>query len=152
MLHLCRIVKATGAEIVLSTAWRLEKSAKERLVQQMTSWGLRPPIGQTPSMGPIENAVVRLFAGKHDNTRPAEITAWLAANHHHVAFPRWVAIDDIDMRAELDPHMVCTDNRVGMTANDADRAILILNNDRPCRCDLCGIRLATSWGPVCDME
>lgn len=136
--QLCRIVKATNASIVLSTAWRLVPVAKAFLEAQMTVWGLEQPIGETPELRkPSDNIFLRYCGGVKGSMRPGEIMAWLNTNMEMVDVPRWVAIDDIDMTAELDPHMVKTDKRVGLTQEDADRAIWTLNSDEPCHCQLC---------------
>lgn len=41
---------------------------------------------------------------------------------------RWVALDDMDMTAQLGSHMVLTDPDCGMNYRDAKLAISILNN------------------------
>jgi len=140
VFQLCRIIQATRADIVLSTAWRLVPVAKAFLETQMRNWGLRPPIDVTPefSTKTAESLFWRLF-GIKGTVRPGEIAAWLADNADLVDFPRWVAIDDIDMTVQLDPHMVKTNKRVGLTQEDADRAIRKLNSERPCDCELCAL-------------
>merc|ERR1719199_946610 len=101
VFQLCRIVQATGADIVLSTAWRLVPVAKACLEKQMRTWGLQAPIDDTPEFpDKYENFIWR-FCGIKGTVRPGEIAAWLADNAEMVDFPRWVAIDDIDMTAEL---------------------------------------------------
>merc|ERR1719482_1715796 len=78
-----------------------------------------------------------LLCGIQGTVRPGEIASWLRDNADIVDFPHWVAIDDIDMRDELDPHMVKTNKRIGLTQKDADHAIWKLNSPEPCACDLC---------------
>jgi len=137
VFQLCRIVQATRADIVLSTAWRLVPMAKACLEAQMATWGLQAPIDATPEFPDKYDNLIWRFCGIKGTVRPGEIAAWLACNADMVDFPRWVAIDDIDMTAELRPHMVKTNKRVGLTQKDADRAIRKLNSQEPCECELC---------------
>mmetsp|Transcript_132492 Transcript_132492/g.247790 ORF Transcript_132492/g.247790 Transcript_132492/m.247790 type:complete len:208 (+) Transcript_132492:150-773(+) len=137
VFELCRIVQATNASIVLSTAWRLVPAASAFLQAQMALWGLMPPIGETPELAKPPDNIFFRYCGMKGSMRPGEITAWLSSNLDMVDFPRWVAIDDIDMTAELDPHMVRTNKRIGLTPADADRAIWTLNSNELCDCRLC---------------
>eukprot|EP00927_Polykrikos_kofoidii_P005952 TRINITY_DN12398_c0_g2_i1.p1 TRINITY_DN12398_c0_g2~~TRINITY_DN12398_c0_g2_i1.p1 ORF type:complete len:200 (+),score=41.48 TRINITY_DN12398_c0_g2_i1:147-746(+) len=134
---LAQIIKATSAEIVLSTAWRLQPTAKTLLEQQLQLAGLPRPIGCTPEVIRHGSKKMWKFCGVQVSTRALEIEAWLSEHMHLVDFPRWVAIDDIDMRAELEHHMVLTDRTVGLTQKDAARAIRKLNCEYPCDCRMC---------------
>eukprot|EP00435_Cladocopium_sp_Y103_P036346 s1879_g9.t1 len=44
------VVKATGASICLSTAWRLDPSARRFVEEKLREFGLGPPIGRTPNL------------------------------------------------------------------------------------------------------
>mmetsp|Transcript_101347 Transcript_101347/g.217033 ORF Transcript_101347/g.217033 Transcript_101347/m.217033 type:complete len:205 (-) Transcript_101347:17-631(-) len=138
MQQLRYILQATGAEVVLSTSWRLLPFAKEMLEEQMKHWGLRRPIGCTPEAAPARlRKLWRLCGTKGRRARPGEIATWLCEHEEHVDFPRWVAIDDIDMTEELDKHMVRTNKHVGLTLQDAEHAIRWLNSMEECYCDIC---------------
>lgn len=140
VFQLCRIIQATGADIVLSTAWRLVPMAKKFLEAQMTTWGLHAPIDVTPQFSEVSaEGLLFKLCGVRGTVRPGEIKSWLETNEDLVDFPHWVAIDDIDMTAELDPHMVKTNKRVGLSQEDADRAIRILNSPHHCDCELCSL-------------
>jgi len=138
MKELCRIVKETGAAICLSTSWRLVPVALEFLIKQLHTWGLPPHIGCTPQANKIEHAFWQ-FCGEQGPARPKEIISWLADHKSSIDFPRWVAIDDIDMTDELKPHFVHTDKRAGLTPFDADHAIGVLNSVGICDCEICSV-------------
>merc|ERR1712072_1238761 len=107
----------------MGTAWRLHPMTKAILETQMAAWGLSPPIDATPEFPPNSNAnFMWRFCGVKGTVRPGEIAAWLTYHAEMVDFPRWVAIDDIDMTDQLDPHMVKTNKNIGLTQEDADRA------------------------------
>ncbi|CAL1159582.1 unnamed protein product [Cladocopium goreaui] len=57
------VVKATGAAICLSTAWRLDPSARRFVEEKLREFGLGPPIGRTPNLAQFH--------------RSREILAWV---------------------------------------------------------------------------
>mmetsp|Transcript_32295 Transcript_32295/g.66578 ORF Transcript_32295/g.66578 Transcript_32295/m.66578 type:complete len:169 (+) Transcript_32295:77-583(+) len=107
MEQLRRIVEASGAQVVLSSTWRLSpvhmRQATERL--EAVSMLLKPQ-GETPNL--------------QRHGRAAEIRAWL--DDHPCE--RWVAIDDLPLDEELPAeHVVRTEPFRGLTAEAACEAI-----------------------------
>mmetsp|Transcript_91914 Transcript_91914/g.213639 ORF Transcript_91914/g.213639 Transcript_91914/m.213639 type:complete len:210 (-) Transcript_91914:89-718(-) len=116
--QLKRVVDATRARIVLSTAWRLSQTFAGRVLNELVEFGLPSPISATPSLCPW-----------HSDGRALEIRAWLVAHALLVEHDRWVAIDDIPLSPDLPcEHVVTTDAEVGLTEELADCAIAKLNN------------------------
>ncbi len=93
------LVRETGAQVVLSSAWRGEKVTRW-ILQVFRSWGLgaAEPKDVTPSL--------------RDEPRGAEIAAWRAAHLHRGPF---VIIDDDSDMADLSPHLVQTFFETGLT-------------------------------------
>lgn len=108
--QLNRITDATGAAIVLSSCWRVGRTAVE-CRELMTGWGVVGKVlGRTGEMA---------------EARGYEIGAWLAAYPRPVdAFV--IIDDDKDMTTFMD-HLIRTDFREGLTPFNADAAITYLN-------------------------
>ena len=105
-----RVVKETGAELVLSSAWRREglKFCREKFRQ----WGVEAPlIGRTTISMP--NA-----------PRGLEIADWL---DKHAPQANFVILDDTDDMAHLKHRLIQTDFDRGLTQADARRAIRLLD-------------------------
>ena len=113
--RLNRILSATGANVVLSTAWR--------------AWGVDY----------VRDYLVRAgfkFPGRIiDKTcdlalapRGWEIYSWL---REHPEVKRFAIVDDWDEMEWMKPRHVHTDGAIGMTDADADRLIRLLREDRP---------------------
>lgn len=105
-----RLVKATGAWVVLSSTWRKSHTAfqmEERLISAGMDNTVRL-VGTTP-----------VFGGK----RRAEIASWIV--EHPKLVDKFVIIDD-DSDADIEGHFVNTDGTVGLTEQDVDDAIKIL--------------------------
>lgn len=107
--RLRKIVVATGAKIVLSSAWRHYPKSLPYL------WEHCGPtvecVGQTDYYP--------------DSDRGAEIATWL---DEHPEVDKFVILDD---REDMDPHMdrlVHTDYAVGLTEEDKQLAIKMLNS------------------------
>lgn len=110
--ELARIVRATGARIVLSSTWRLNAIQHEAVDSVLRQWGLPQTIGATPRLA---------VAGG----RSMEILAWLAENSTDRQ-ATWVAIDDMNMPT-LGDKLILTDKDDGLTRHDARLAITMLN-------------------------
>jgi hypothetical protein len=116
-----RITDATGAKIVISSTWRLGQSPEAaRLLRE---WGATGEIiGVTPDLsckvGEETNGIwVTTCRGK-------EISAWLSEN-----LPEsFVILDDDDDMDELKPFLIQTPFEIGLTEDDADKAIEMLNS------------------------
>lgn len=120
--NLRRIIEKTDAQIVVSSSWR--HLGLERIREIWTSWGLPGEIvGCTPGVW---------GDGRIFDTRGEEIQQWLDENVDDEY--AYVVIDDMsdseaiegqeDNWIEVDPHC-------GISYNDADYAIKILNKNDP---------------------
>lgn len=128
--HLNRIVQATGAIIVISSTWRKLHSLPhiERLLHYRGFSHKGRIIGATPDLqgGFMTPAFAKFiqenpeYRHRYSNTRGNEIQAWLDAVP---GVQSLVILDDDDDMAHLSPLLVKTDNRIGLTSEDADRAI-----------------------------
>ena len=124
--NLKRIVEETGADIVMSSSWKCMGLSQ---VQEM--WSVRnlpgKIIGITPSSGNDET----LLDDDTDSIdrfhiRGEEIKEWLKQHGKHVS--HYVIIDDMDnMLSEHQSHYIQTNPEEGITENDAEKAITILN-------------------------
>ncbi|CEM33400.1 unnamed protein product [Vitrella brassicaformis CCMP3155] len=112
MRELKRIVDETGCDIVFSSSWRNYKANCALASDKLLSHGVPMWISATPSIS--------------FEQRSLEVSRWLEANP---SVDRYVILDDIDFSFD-DPNFVKTDPRTGLTSEDADRAIAILNGDR----------------------
>ena len=112
MAALAYILRATGASVILSSTWR-ETGPQRRAVDAMLlRHGLPASLGVTPRLSTLEGG------------RAAEILAW-AAERDDIS---WVAIDDLDLTADLPSEFfVQTDPGRGLTMADAERAIALLS-------------------------
>ncbi|CAJ1354893.1 unnamed protein product [Effrenium voratum] len=113
MEALALIVRETGAQIVLSSTWRLwaERTGRDAVDKALTRYGLPKTSGQTPDL-------------KCNSGRPAEIFAYLKEKD----VDSWIALDDMDMQADLGARCIVTPAKTGMRQKDARRAIAILND------------------------
>lgn len=115
MENLQRLVKSTGAELVLSSTWRLPDERTysmqhmANLKRRLAAYGLSLS-GETPSG----------HFYRHD-----EINAWLEA---HPEVTGYVILDDVNdgFVEENYRRLVLTDEIVGLTAEDVEKAIKIL--------------------------
>lgn len=118
MANLKEIVDATGCKVVLSSTWRTTTKSTARVNKELRSAGIPACVCATAQKFPEEQ-------------RDLEIKAWLQENPAR----RWVAIDDLPM-FQLREHYIGIIPEDGLTKNDAQRAIRILNglmsgNKRP---------------------
>lgn len=105
-----RIVKSTGCKIVVSSSWR--SNGIDFLNEVFKMVGLPEVHDITP----------HALQWRH---RGSEIKSWLD-NHKDVT--SYVIIDDMDIVLDNQrKHFVQTDTNTGITREDADRAIEILN-------------------------
>lgn len=112
--QLNRVIEATGAKIVVSSAWRLTFEITQ-LRELLNWWGVKGEvIGKTPN-------IIEGWARRGD-----EIEAWLVL-HPGEEVDAFVIIDDNDdMGKSLMPYLVQTDFGAGLTAADADKVIAML--------------------------
>lgn len=126
--RLNRIVRETGAHIVLSSTWRYGLKAVE-CRELLSDWGVMGKvIGPTPRlMKPkqFSGQVIEVSA-----TRGAEIAKWLETEGERHGVDSFVILDDDSDMDELTRHLILTQFEAGLTSADADRAIEMLTATR----------------------
>lgn len=117
--ELKRIINETGCQIVISSDWRLRGNV-ESLREGFEAFELPNWLGVTPELG---------MNNSFNGNRGREIEAWLAGaatDGHNIE--SFAIVDDnpwmLDSQASV---FVQTSDTQGMTRNDADRLIRILN-------------------------
>lgn len=129
-----RLLRETGARIVVSSTWRIgplvqrgEAAAVAQMDEILTLEGMPPGlvVGVTPDGAqPIPGQPEHSVGGRiwyHAVPRRDEIARWRAA---HPEVTAWVALDD---DGDAGPeNLIHCDDCVGLTEADADAAIAIL--------------------------
>ena len=133
MEALNRITDLTGAEIVVSSAWRHEHTLNG-LRKVLSDWGVT---------GEVVDVTPSHLLGPHDPEegrnllvpRIVEIAWWLKKEPGKIG--GFVIIDDNDPqegcdfdrpRPDMVPHMVLTETAIGLTETLADAAISVLKS------------------------
>lgn len=134
--ELNRIVKVTGAVVVLSSSWRHAHSMTHmnRMLQFRGFKGFLigatpelPHGSQTPAFTAFLQANPEHWTGRV-NCRGNEIQAWLDSMAKVVS--KFVILDDDSDMAHLEPFLVKTPYETGLTPELADKAIEMLSVDR----------------------
>lgn len=109
-----RIVEATGAEIVISSTWRHHYNVEKfKEMFKLYDWDA-PVIDMTP---------------KGYRGRGLEVNGWLSEHKDEVK--SYVIIDDVDQfLSDQKPRYVQTTMMCGITEENAERAIKILNEEQ----------------------
>mmetsp|Transcript_25749 Transcript_25749/g.60118 ORF Transcript_25749/g.60118 Transcript_25749/m.60118 type:complete len:279 (-) Transcript_25749:168-1004(-) len=120
MKVLAEIVNTTGAEIVLSSSWRLWAKGVGRAAVDaaLVKHGMAKTIGQTPS-----TAARAYNSNSRMRGRAAEIVEWLHTEAQCHPEVRWVVLDDMDMTEDVGSHMILTDPLSGLQRHNAEQAI-----------------------------
>lgn len=110
-----KILDNTGADIVVSSSWRLIHGID--LNKVLFQFGLInfKCLGPTPDL-------------KGDNQRGDEITEWFKMQSIDPSNTRFVIIDDNDDMGELLPFLIRTNWEDGLSFDLADRAIRLLRS------------------------
>ncbi len=122
---LAKIIKETGAEIVISSSWK-----NLGLVEVQNMWKRRKLPGKIIDVTPdymSDELLLKADAANMDylHERGSEIQGWLLLHGHEVS--RYVIIDDMDdILPKQQSHFVQTNPEVGISEEDADKAIKIL--------------------------
>ena len=125
--NLAHIVKETGASIVISSSWKFLGMTK---LKEM--WNIRNLPGGLLDITPNTVSDEMLLNANLDDMklgvcRGNEIKEWLSK--HKVEVSNYVIIDDFDdLLPEQMGHAVITNTLIGISENDANNAITILNN------------------------
>ena len=126
--NLRRVVDETGAGIVISSSWKCMG-----LSQMEDMWDERNLPGKVVGITPNSVSDELLLDTDIDSMelfhiRGEEIKEWLTKHGKHVS--HYVIIDDMDnMLPEQQSHFVQTNPEVGITEDDANKAIVILNKE-----------------------
>ena len=124
--NLKKILDETGADIVISSSW---KSFGLSELEDM--WQDRGLPGKLIGITPNSVSDEMLLNAEFDNLelfsiRGMEIKEWLDKHGKNVS--HYVIIDDMDnFLSSQKSHFIQTDPEVGITEEDADKAIKILN-------------------------
>lgn len=122
--ELNRVVRETGATIVLSSTWRI--FGKPTLDEKFKEWGIEAPIRDfTPDLVRRNDARAEQGRILIAATRGAEIASWLRCNGNPEQFA--IVDDDADMD-DLKPQLVRTNFNEGLTREKADELIQKLSN------------------------
>ncbi len=125
--NLKRIVDKTGADIVLTSSWKCIG-----LTELRKMWKSRNLPGNIIDVTPTRYSDEELWTIDIDdveleNSRGYEIKEWLLRHGKQVG--TYAIIDDMyEMLSEQQSRLVLTNSEKGLTADDADRVILLLNS------------------------
>ena len=143
ILNLKELVEKTGAEIILSSSWRVLFNSLRRLMDRLGKVGLHIS-GLTPdgvSWKWIENHNLKPSAKYRDTytnwegkkidittDRGAEIFKWLS---DHKEVESFVILDDedFDIKNYFPDKLIKTNFKTGLTKENVEKAIQILNNN-----------------------
>eukprot|EP00930_Biecheleria_cincta_P072539 TRINITY_DN5991_c0_g1_i2.p1 TRINITY_DN5991_c0_g1~~TRINITY_DN5991_c0_g1_i2.p1 ORF type:complete len:309 (-),score=64.00 TRINITY_DN5991_c0_g1_i2:62-988(-) len=111
-----QILAATGAGVVLSSSWRLDREGIQEVNDRMRETGLKELVDLTPAPKAPLNEI---------GNRDIDIQKWVAKHAEEVGWgERWLTLDDLDLTASLgEAHVVTTDGEVGLTPAKASEAI-----------------------------
>lgn len=101
------IIDATGANVVITSTWRMSAVQMTHLLDQLAHFGIRP-IAVTPRL---------------NKERGDEISAWM----QHYGVESYVILDDDSDMGEHMDHLVQTSFEHGLQHEHVERAIEILN-------------------------
>lgn len=125
--NLKRIVEETGADIVISSSWKLwGLDAMQRM------WIRRGLPGKVIDITPNTESDEMLLSVDLDYMdipaiKGSEIKEWLSTNGNDVT--HYAILDDLpDLLPEQESHFVQTDPRIGITEEDAEQIIKILTD------------------------
>lgn len=145
-----RLCRETGATPVMSTAWRLKRESRRELMVQLLEHGVPMPLGCTPRIhGPRGNEVLWWLQQNTVNVfqdqdvgygelreEEGEFTEAEYVLPARIRVRQFVVLDDRNFRTSVhgghhrhllvEGHFVHTDTRVGLTAEDAEEARLLL--------------------------
>lgn len=126
--NLKRIVEETGADIVISSSWKCMG-----LTQMEDMWNDRNLPGKIIGITPNSVSDELLLHADIDSMelfhiRGEEIKEWLSKHGKRVS--NYAIIDDMDnMLPEQQSHFVQINPEVGITKEDSEKAIIILNKE-----------------------
>jgi len=124
---LARLVKNTGAEIILHSGWRfwfddgMNPLTKEsRILSDMLHTVGISLAGKTPDHSTEEIRKTKSFS----LVKAGEILEWL---DEHREVEKWIVLDDLDLHNEvIKKHQIMTDPSIGLTEEDIQKAYCLL--------------------------
>lgn len=113
------ILEKTGAEIVVSSDWKLHANLEEMGNYYEQQGIIKKPIGFTQNLGDFDRDSAGLYSWKgwNERARCLEIQKYLSDNP---AIEKWVAVDDLSMGKDflgeggLDNFVICKRSREGI--------------------------------------
>lgn len=120
-----RILRETGAEIVVSSDWKNHATLDEMSQLYLKSGIFKTPIDYTPNTSDFDpQHRVYLWRGLNAEARAVEINKWVADNKPE----KWVAVDDLDMSKDLKNFVYTPKPSEGIKQSGiADKIIAFLN-------------------------
>lgn len=113
--NLREIVEKTNAQIVISSTWRITHPVEQFLEMfKIYGWDNAPVIDKTERLGRRRGYEIQKYLNDHP-----EITSYVILD------------DNTDMLDEQKEHFVKTDEKVGLTIKNANKAIDILGRINP---------------------
>lgn len=141
MPQLVKILRTTGARVVLTSTWRLYPARLKNVEDKFAENGLPPLIGSTPSnnFGDRSGEILDWLVSA---TEPEGSTGFFCLQKRSSAdaasLPQWIVLDDDELSglkgAKASSHHVRTSPK-GLTEEDADRAIGLLMQLPPAQTD-----------------
>ena len=107
--RLNRVLSATGAQVVVSSTWRIGMTVPE----------LQALLAEVGFAGVVCGMAPRLHV-----ERGTEIRAWL---DEHAPDASFVILDDGEAFGDLEPRVVRTDPAIGLSDADCERAVALLS-------------------------
>ncbi len=122
------VIDQTGAVVVMSSGWRLwfdenmmpEDGYSQYLYDILCEFNIKL-FGKTPDFSTAEIRTRKTFS----HVKAKEIIAWL---NEHETVDKYIVLDDLDLKnEEINSHLVRTNPQFGITEDDAQRIIEMLN-------------------------
>lgn len=115
------LIEKTDARIVISSVWRMHGVMRMRGI--LSCWGVKASvIGCTPDLTRASRGSTILQSVE----RGHEIQRWLD-NYKGIEIEAFVILDDDGDMAHLKPYLVQSQFEPGLTQQDSERAIALLN-------------------------
>ncbi len=125
---LYKIIKATGAGVVLHSGWKIwfndmiqpTRKESQKLVEILGRCHITI-FDITPDFSTEEIRKTRKFS----LVKAKEILSWL---HGHPEIRNWIVLDDLYLHdAEIEKHQIMTNQETGLVQEDVELAIAMLN-------------------------
>jgi hypothetical protein len=118
------IILETGAEIIVSSDWKLYCTLEEMKELYVDYGIIKTPLAFTPNLRDFDSDTAGLFGWKGWNARARvlEIEKYLKS---HPEITKWVAVDDLDMGREgMENFVLCPRGNEGIKQNNVKETIL----------------------------